>query len=1374
MAAFLPTVKGLLPGSTIPNATFTQLVGASPASQITVNTGDNLLLNGGGNIDFGGVTISNLIFPPPSFLNVTLLGNTTVAGTNFNITAPNTTFGVGTTLDVTGVNVVGLVLNNATFTGTSIFMAPGDIEVDGTAKFDVGVSITPTVSNMTGSPFGLWIDSGDTTHPQYGNFGPIALVSDIVAPSFNNVNITGSSSISGTLAVPANTSFTGTLSSTQSAQLPGGLVLTPTAANPTGSPTGVWVSNANPTRPNFGPNTLALFSDVVPPSFNNVAITGNSTISGTMGISAATTFTGATNLNGSNTVGGSTTFNASVTFSATSVPSHAAGLVLQGTASNPTGSAQGLWVANADLTRPVFGNSGTLALLSDITPPSFNNVNITGNSTVSGTLALSSTNTFSGASTFSGDAVFGKAVTFTPTVTNPSVTPATAMWVDSADPTRPIYNASAIAFLSDVMAPSWNNVNITGTSSISGVLSVTAATTFAGAVTFNTGPLVASIPADLQAGLILPSVAANPTGSPNFGLWVDSADPTRPVLGSNPIALLSDIVPPSFNSIAITGNSTIAGTLGVSANVTSTGDALFNKGVSFTPTVSNPSATPTTALWVDSADTTRLVYATSPIAFLSDIVAPSFNNANITGNSTISGTMSVSAAITFTGATNLNGTNSIGGASTFTNDATFGKAVTFTPTVSNPSATPATALWVDSADTTRPVYATSPIAFLSDIVAPSFNNANITGNSTISGTMAVSAAITFTGATNLNGTNSVGGTSTFTGATNLNGANSVGGVSTFTNDATFGKAVTFTPTASNPSATPATALWVDSGDTTRPVYATSPIAFLSDIVAPSFNNANITGNSTISGTMSVSATITFTGATNLNGTNSVGGVTTFTNDAVFDKAVTLTPTATNPSATPATAIWADSGNLLRPVYNTSPLALLSDIVAPSFNNANITGNSTISGTMAVSATITFNNGIDLIPTPSNPQPGGNLTLWADSSASNAFRYESSAVITQSGGLVTTANTIPVFTDAQGGVTGAPVTTIATLNRTLIVLSPITGGFTPGIVSTFRSHSSINNTFIVIDANHATSNQAGIILTGPTQNWSFGSDLASEAVGSFALRDNTASVTALRVEPTTHIVNSIVGSSSVFLTLNSATSNPPNATSTSIWHNSTDVTSRPRWGIAGASLALLTDITAPTWNNVNITGVSSISGSMTVNAPILMNNGVRFGVTASNPTAGTATIWLNNVDTTRPRWKDSEQLVIRSDLLQLTASISVQPTAPTPWALPNSHTFLFYKFGVGGMMLMSVVGSIAVVALPGLTVVSFNVAAIGSQYLPLAGVEGNLTRGGTNNGAQTPFNVRITDAGIAELRVTSGATFTGNMGLGTTNQYWMSYPAPVTI
>jgi hypothetical protein len=239
-------VVGLtLASTTFTNATLngtTTVNGTLNVPAVSTFSG-GVTLASGTTLDLTGVTVIGMA---PSYNNVTLTGTTTITGT-LNVPAPSTfTGGVtlqsGTTLDLTGVTVLGLApsFNNVTLTGTTT--------VNGTA---MNVNVPSTFSN------GVTLSSGTTL-----DLTGVTVIG--LAPSYNNVTLTGTTTITGTLNVPAPSTFTGgvTLQSGTTLDLTGvnvlgfvpstpSLTLTPTNPNPGGATT-IWADSANANTVRYG------------------------------------------------------------------------------------------------------------------------------------------------------------------------------------------------------------------------------------------------------------------------------------------------------------------------------------------------------------------------------------------------------------------------------------------------------------------------------------------------------------------------------------------------------------------------------------------------------------------------------------------------------------------------------------------------------------------------------------------------------------------------------------------------------------------------------------------------------------------------------------------------------------------------------------------------------------------------------------------------------------------------------------------------------------------------------------------------------------------------------------------------------------------
>jgi hypothetical protein len=337
----------------------------------------------------------------------------------------------------------------------------------------------------------------------------------------------------------------------------------------------------------------------------------------------------------------------------------------------------------------------------------------------------------------------------------------------------------------------------------------------------------------------------------------------------------------SGTSLAITGNETVGGTLGVTGATTLTTLATSG-GATLASTSVTGNETVGGTLGVTGA-TTLTTLATSGAATLA--------SAAVTGNETVGGTLGVTGATTLTtlatsggatlasasvtGGETVGGTLGVTGATTLTTLSTSGAATLASASVTGN----------ETVGGTLGVTGTTTLTTLATSGAATLASATVTANETVGGTLGVTGATTLTtlatsGAATLasaavTGGETVGGTLGVTGATSLStlGTSGLATLNSASVTTTLGVtgATTLSTLSTSGAATLASA--AVTGATTLTTLSTSGAATLA--------SASVTGNETVGGTLGVSGATTLasasvTGNETVGGTLSVTGVTTLT------------------------------------------------------------------------------------------------------------------------------------------------------------------------------------------------------------------------------------------------------------------------------------------------------------------------------------------------------------------------------------------------------------------------------------------------------------------------------------------------------------------
>lgn len=317
-------------------------------------------------------------------------------------------------------------------------------------------------------------------------------------------------------------------------------------------------------------------------------------------------------------------------------------------------------------------------------------------------------------------------------------------------------------------------VGIAGDLNVGGALAVTGSVTYTGGATFNANlTLVGSDTAATEYFKVK-------NGSSVDKFVVDSATGNTTIAGT----------------LGVTGATTLSSTLGV------TGDLAVNTN-KFTVTAASGNTSVGGTLGVSGATTLSSTLGVTGAATLSSTLAVtgtstftgavSANGGITSASSTVTGNETVGGTLGVTGATTLSSTLAVTGDQTNTgNLAVNGGSVTTTATTANLFNANATTLNIGGAATSLTIGATTGTATLRNTTVAITNNATVggtlgvTGNTTLSGTLGVTGATTLsstlgvTGAATLSSTLAVTGVSTFTGAVTANGGVTASGAVTVT------------------------------------------------------------------------------------------------------------------------------------------------------------------------------------------------------------------------------------------------------------------------------------------------------------------------------------------------------------------------------------------------------------------------------------------------------------------------------------------------------------------------------------------------------------------------------------------------------------------
>ncbi|NAR77920.1 hypothetical protein GPS55_15265 [Acinetobacter haemolyticus] len=550
-----------------------------------------------------------------------------LAGNNITITPSGTDFVVATTDDVSlnKVTVGSVELDKTTNTvkvGTNTTLSTAGLDTDGSVKTG---TLTTTGSATIGN--GLTVADGATSLKNTNIAGTLTTTGNTTvggtlevtgATTLSNVTTTGSATIGNGLTVAdgatslKNTNIAGTLTTTGNTTVGGNLGVTGTTALKNTNVTGSLSTSGNTSTATLSTtgaatigNGLTVTSGTTAlqnTNITNLSTTGNASVGGTLGVTGLATLNSGADLN-----------NQKITKLAAGTANTDAANYGQVKASK-TEVAAG---TNISVTPTTGGDGQTVYTVKTIDNPNFTTVTTTGavnanslavtsNATVGGTLGVTGTTTLNDKLTVSKN---GAAITGATTVTG--------------------------------------TLDVTGNTSVGGTLGVTGLATLSNGANLNSKQITG-----LAAG------TAN-TDAANYGQV--KASKTEVAAGTNisvtpttggdgqTVYTVKTIDNPNFttvtttgavnaNSLAVTSNATVGGTLGV------TGTTTLNDKL----TVSKNGAA------ITGATTVTGTLGVTGTTTLNDKLTVSKNGAAITGATTVTGTLGVTGLATLNSGADLN------------------------------------------------------------------------------------------------------------------------------------------------------------------------------------------------------------------------------------------------------------------------------------------------------------------------------------------------------------------------------------------------------------------------------------------------------------------------------------------------------------------------------------------------------------------------------------------------------------------------------------------------------------------------------------------------------------------------------------------------
>ncbi len=440
----------------------------------------------------------------------------------------------------------------------------------------------------------------------------------------------------------------------------------------------------------------------------------------------------------------------------------------------------------------------------------------------------------------------------------------------------------------------------------------------------------------------------------------------------------------SLDNLEVRVNQTVGGTLRVSGATTLNntlgvdGSATFSNDVSVLG-----SETVSGTLRVSGATTLNSSLQVSTHATLGSLMVNTSGtiaqDLSVLGNETVSGTLRVSGAAT------LNNTLGVSGAATFSNDVSVlgNETVSGTLNVSGDATLDSNLEVVGNAvigfnlkvGSTNPSF--TSIVDMHNVDFRVTGTTTFIGETTVTSTLGVSGAATFSNDVSVLGSETVSGTLLVSGAATLDNTLGVSGAATFSNDVSVLGSETVSGT-----------LLVSGAATLDNTLGVSGAATFS-------NDVSVLGSETVSGTLLVS------GAATLDNTLGVSGAATFSNDVSVLGSETVSGTlrvsgAATLNSSLQVSTHATLGSLM---VNTSG-TIAQDL--------SVLGNETVSGTLRVSSSATLNStlGVDGSATFSN-----DVSVIGNETVSGTIRVSGAATLDNTlgvSGAATFSNDVSVL------------------------------------------------------------------------------------------------------------------------------------------------------------------------------------------------------------------------------------------------------------------------------------------------------------------------------------------------------------------------------
>ncbi len=917
-----------------------------------------------------------------------------------------------------------------------------------------------------------------------------------------NLNVSSNATIGGTLNVTGSTTLSNTLDVTSNLRVntnkftvdaTTGNTIVAGTLSVTGNTTlnsNVTLLGANAASTEFFKIKTSAGSDrFVVDSFN-----GNTTISGTLNVTGATTLSSTLGVTGATTLSSTLGVTGATTLSST--------LAVTGNVTlNSNVTLVGAAAASTE-----FFKIQTSTNVDRFTVDSFNgNTSIAGTLAVTGATTLSSTLSVTGATTLSSTLAVTGATTLssTLTVTGNTVLNSNVTMVGAAAASTEVFRIRNSSSVDKFTVDSFN-----GNTSIAGTLGVTGATTLSSTlgVTGNT---------TLGGTLGL-------TG--NFTINTDKFSVTASS-GNTSIA----------GTLGVTGATTLSSTLAVTGNVTLNSNVtLVGAAAASTEFFKIQTSTNVDRFTVDSfngntsiAGTLSVTGATTLSSTLGVTGATTLGSTlAVTGNFTIntnkfsvtasSGNTSIAGTLSVTGATTLSSTLGVTGATTLSStlSVTGNTTLSGTLSVTGDTTLNSNVTMVGAAAASTEVFRIRNSSSVDRFTVDSFN-----GNTTISGTLAVTGATTLSSTLGVTGATTLGSTLAVTGNVTLN-----------SNVTLVGAAAASTEFFKIQTSSAVDKFTVDSFNGNTSIAGTLAVTGATTLSS----TLGVTGNFTIntdkfsvtasSGNTSIAGTLAVTGNTTLSGTLTVTGNTVLnSNVTMVGAAAASTEVFRIRNSSSVDRFTVDSFN-----GNTSIAGTLA-----------VTGATTLSSTLAVTGAITGSSTLSITDNAifgksitMNGSTTANTELFKITDGTNTkFQVDSTNGNTSISGTLSLTGNFTINTDKFSVTASSGNTSIA---GTLGVTGNTTLGGTLGLTGNFTINT---NKFSVTASNGNTSIAGTLGVTGASTlsgNVSMGGNLSVSGTlgvtGATTLSSTLAVSGNLTINTDKFIVTASSGNTSIAGTL----------------------------------------------------------------------------------------------------------------------------------------------------------------------------------------------------------------------------------------------------